>query len=94
MSPTFEDTPLFQLLEPELLASLRPHVRRRTFKEREFLYHESQPANALWGVRSGEVRTLKATAKGRVVALESLQTHPPTLEDVFMALTGKHLRDG
>ncbi|MCP3920267.1 MAG: ABC transporter ATP-binding protein [bacterium] len=28
------------------------------------------------------------------VALESLQTHAPTLEDVFMDLTGKHLRDG
>ena len=28
------------------------------------------------------------------VALESLQTHSPTLEDVFVALTGKHLRDG
>jgi ABC-2 type transport system ATP-binding protein len=27
------------------------------------------------------------------VELESLQTHSPTLEDVFMALTGKHLRD-
>ena len=28
------------------------------------------------------------------VELESLQTHSPTLEDVFVALTGKHLRDG
>lgn len=28
------------------------------------------------------------------VALESLQTHAPTLEDVFVTLTGKHLRDG
>jgi ABC-2 type transport system ATP-binding protein len=27
------------------------------------------------------------------VELESLQTHSPTLEDVFVALTGKHLRD-
>ena len=27
------------------------------------------------------------------VELETLQTHAPTLEDVFMALTGKHLRD-
>ena len=32
------------------------------------------------------------SAKG--VQLEALQTHAPTLEDVFMALTGKHLRDG
>jgi ABC-2 type transport system ATP-binding protein len=28
------------------------------------------------------------------VALEALHTHRPTLEDVFVALTGKHLRDG
>ena len=28
------------------------------------------------------------------VELDSLQTHAPTLEDVFVALTGKHLRDG
>jgi len=27
------------------------------------------------------------------VELESLQTHSPTLEDVFVALTGKHLRE-
>jgi ABC-2 type transport system ATP-binding protein len=27
------------------------------------------------------------------IELESLQTHSPTLEDVFVALTGKHLRD-
>ncbi len=30
----------------------------------------------------------------RQVELDSLQTHAPTLEDVFVALTGKHLRDG
>ncbi len=27
------------------------------------------------------------------IALETLQTHAPTLEDVFMDLTGRHLRD-
>lgn len=72
MSVPFADTPLFQMLGPERMARLRPHVRRRPFKEREFLYHESLPARTLWAVRSGEVRTLKGTAKGRVVALESL----------------------
>ncbi len=29
----------------------------------------------------------------RAVTLEDLHTHRPTLEDVFVALTGKHLRD-
>jgi len=28
------------------------------------------------------------------IELDSLQTHAPTLEDVFVTLTGKHLRDG
>jgi len=30
----------------------------------------------------------------RDLSLEDLRTHRPTLEDVFVALTGKHLRDG
>lgn len=40
------------------------------------------------------VGALLAHLAARDVALEALQTHAPTLEDVFMALTGKHLRDG
>jgi len=28
------------------------------------------------------------------MTLEDLRTHRPTLEDVFVYLTGKHLRDG
>ena len=28
------------------------------------------------------------------IRLEDLRTHRPTLEDVFVTLTGKHLRDG
>ena len=31
--------------------------------------------------------------KQRQLALEDLRTHRPTLEDVFVSLTGKHLRD-
>ena len=30
----------------------------------------------------------------RGLELEDLRTHRPTLEDVFVSLTGKHLRDG
>ena len=40
------------------------------------------------------VGALLAHLAERGVRLESLQTHAPTLEDVFVALTGKHLRDG
>jgi len=39
------------------------------------------------------VAALLAHLESVGVALESLQTHSPTLEDVFVALTGKHLRD-
>jgi ABC-2 type transport system ATP-binding protein len=40
------------------------------------------------------VAALLAHLSEVAVELESLQTHSPTLEDVFVALTGKHLRDG
>jgi ABC-2 type transport system ATP-binding protein len=36
---------------------------------------------------------LFALAERRGIALEDLRTHRPTLEDVFVTLTGKHLRD-
>jgi ABC-2 type transport system ATP-binding protein len=39
------------------------------------------------------VGTLLGLLKDRGVALEDLRTHRPTLEDVFVSLTGKHLRD-
>ncbi|HVS20046.1 MAG TPA: ABC transporter ATP-binding protein [Planctomycetota bacterium] len=37
---------------------------------------------------------LLALLDARGLAVEDLRTHRPTLEDVFVALTGKHLRDG
>ena len=40
------------------------------------------------------VGALLGILKDRNVALEDLRTHRPTLEDVFVSLTGKHLRDG
>ena len=49
---------------------LRPGMRLRSIRPGEFLYFESQPAEHLWVVRSGEVRTLKTSASGRVTTLE------------------------
>jgi ABC-2 type transport system ATP-binding protein len=39
------------------------------------------------------VGVLLGVLKERDIALEDLRTHRPTLEDVFVTLTGKHLRD-
>jgi CRP/FNR family transcriptional regulator len=66
-----EDTELFRLFAPRI-EQIRPHLKRRPFEEGEYLYHESQPAEYLWTVRSGEVRTLKGTATGRITTLEVL----------------------
>ncbi len=67
MSLPIEETALFKLLGPERVERIRPVVRRRPFKDQEYLYHESQPARALWAVRSGEVRTLKVSARNTVI---------------------------
>ncbi len=40
------------------------------------------------------VGALLARLSADGIALEDLRTHRPTLEDVFVSLTGKHLRDG
>ena len=42
----------------------------------------------------GSVGALLAHVASMGVALQALHTHAPTLEDVFVTLTGKHLRDG
>lgn len=40
------------------------------------------------------ISALLAWLEERGVALDGLRTHRPTLEDVFVHMTGKHLRDG
>jgi ABC-2 type transport system ATP-binding protein len=40
-----------------------------------------------------DTRSAIAAVLGLGLALDDLQSHRPTLEDVFVALTGKHLRD-
>ena len=45
------------------------------------------------GAVQASVSALLALLAERGIALEDLRTHRPTLEDVFVSLTGKHLRD-
>ncbi len=40
------------------------------------------------------IASLFRVVESRRLRLEDLRTHRPTLEDVFVALTGRHLRDG
>lgn len=72
MSDPRGDAALAELLGAEHVARLRPQISLRSFKDGDFLYHESHTAKALWAVRSGEVRTVKGNSSGRLMALESL----------------------
>ena len=51
-----------------------------------------------WRLRVAELHkvmpALLALLEGRGMSLTELSTHAPTLEDVFVSLTGRHLRDG
>ena len=72
-----EDTELFGSLEPARLAPLATQIRARPVRAGEYLYFDSQPAEYLWIVRAGFVRTLKASAAGRVTTLEQLRPGDP-----------------
>ena len=51
-----------------------------------------------WMLQVAELHTvmpaLLGLLDGRGAPLTELRTHAPTLEDVFVSLTGRHLRDG
>ena len=67
-----EQTALFRLLGPARMPRLRPHVRSIPFREGEYLYFESAPAEYLLAVGRGELRTLKSHVSGRAIELERL----------------------
>jgi len=69
-----EETALFKLLGSARMPRLRPHARSVPFREGEYLYFESAPAEYLFAVGSGELRTSKSHAAGRVIELERLHT--------------------
>jgi CRP-like cAMP-binding protein len=45
-------------------------MRTRQVRRGEYIYFEDQAAEHLWAVRSGEVRTLRTSASGRITTLE------------------------
>jgi CRP-like cAMP-binding protein len=71
-----EQTSLYRLFRPRI-EQIRPFLQLRKFEEGRYLYHEGEPAERFWTLRSGEVRTLKASASGRVITLETLHAGDP-----------------
>jgi ABC-2 type transport system ATP-binding protein len=57
------------------------HQKAKTLTLRVAQLHRSLPA-------------LLESLRVNQIQVEELRTHVPTLEDVFVALTGRHLRDG
>jgi CRP-like cAMP-binding protein len=74
---SFEETALFRAFDSGRLDRIRPYVLTRNFGEGEYLYYVAEPAEYLWAVGSGEVRTLRGSANGRITTLELL--HPGDL---------------
>ena len=67
-----EQAEIFRSIPPERLAELRSQLSLRKVRGGEYLYFDSQSAEHLWIVRSGGVRTLKASVAGRITTLEQL----------------------
>ena len=68
-----ESVELFRSIRGARLEWLRSMLQLRSFGEGDYLYMEALPAEYLWMVRAGEVRTVKNSASGRVMALELFQ---------------------
>jgi CRP/FNR family transcriptional regulator len=67
-----EQAELFRVLSPQRLARLKPLLREKPFQRQRVLYFESEPAERLWVVRSGEVRLYKSSPSGHVTTLDVL----------------------
>jgi CRP-like cAMP-binding protein len=67
-----EQAEIFRSIPPGRLAALRNEVSLRKVRAGEYLYFDTQPAEHLWIVRSGAVRTLKASMAGRITTLEQI----------------------
>ena len=66
--------PLFTGAEPEDLADVVRHVRRRRFRRGEVIFHEGDPADALHVVASGAVKIVLPSDEGDEAIIATL--HP------------------
>ena len=81
-----EDAEFFRSLTPQRLEQVRLQVRERRYPSRKVLFREGEPAEFLWALREGEVRILRTTSDGRVMALEAIQ--PGEIFGAVAALEG------
>ena len=81
----------------EFAAGRRARWTRRALRQVEGVVRGGRDRTAPTGPQSAElhraVPALLARARRQGVQLTELRTHSATLEDVFVALTGRHLRD-
>lgn len=81
-----EETEFFRSLTPQRLEQVRLQVRERRYPTRKMLFREGEPAEFLWALRAGEVRMLRTTNDGRVLALETIK--PGEIFGAVAALEG------
>jgi CRP-like cAMP-binding protein len=81
-----EEAEFFRSLTPQRLEQVRLQVRERRYPARKVLFREGETAEFLWALRAGEVRILRTTTDGRVLALETIQ--PGEIFGAVAALEG------
>jgi CRP-like cAMP-binding protein len=68
-----EDAEVFGSLPAARLAEIENVLSERAVKASDYVYFDTQPAEHVWIVRSGIVRTLKGSASGRITTLEEIR---------------------
>lgn len=65
-----EEAEFFRKLDRSQLARVRSRLLLRPFRAGECIYFAAQPAESLWVLRAGEVRTVKISPSGHTTSLE------------------------
>jgi len=72
--PTLADLPLLQQLTEEQRARVVTAGHQRTVERGEILFHEGEPAEALWAVIEGRLKLVRYSPQGRELLLHLV--HP------------------